>query len=223
MLEVVDLVFRHPGRPPRSPLFDGLGFSLPPGSLTALLGANGAGKSTLLRLLQGQLRPDAGRILWQGRPIGRPERAIALMPQRSSLNWHFPITVRQLVALGRLGSAPGAAPLDLEATLAGLGLLPLASCRLDALSVGQQQRALLARTLIQDAPLLLLDEPLASLDPPSRRRLLQLFRDLAGGGRTILVSTHDWGDSLEGYDRVLLLAEGRLRQVVAGEEALRCG
>ncbi|MEB3332424.1 MAG: ATP-binding cassette domain-containing protein [Synechococcaceae cyanobacterium] len=232
MLEVVDLVVRHPGRsgrsrgprrPPRPPLFDALGFSLPPGSLTALLGANGAGKSTLLRLLQGQHRPDAGRILWQGHPIGRPERAISLMPQRSALNWHFPITVRRFVALGGLGRAPGAAAVDPEATLAALDLLPQAGCRLDALSVGQQQRALLARTLLQGAPVLLLDEPLAAIDPGARGRLLQLFRDLAAGGRTLLVSTHDWSDSLAAYDRLLLLADGRLRQIVAGEEALRCG
>jgi zinc/manganese transport system ATP-binding protein len=178
--------------------------ALSPGTLTALVGPNGAGKSTLLQLLQGQLQPSSGRVDLDGRPIGSCRSRVALMPQRGEINWHFPITVSEMVSLGRQAARrPGCC--DVTAALERVGIGPLASRRLDALSGGQQQRTLLARALVQPARILLLDEPTAAIDPPSRQELLGLMRQLCAAGMTLLVSGHDWGDALDSYDRVVVL------------------
>ncbi|WP_232756107.1 metal ABC transporter ATP-binding protein [Vulcanococcus limneticus] len=198
---------------------DGVDFALEPGSLTALVGPNGAGKSTLLQAIEGQLSPVAGSIRLDGQPLSPAlaRQRLALMPQRSAIAWHFPITVRELVALGRLAATrPGCC--DVEAALQRVGLGELAGRRLDQLSGGQQQRALLARTLVQPARVLLLDEPCAAIDPPSRTQLLGVMGQLRDAGFTLLVSSHDWGRDLDSYDRVLvldrrLLADGTPAQV----------
>ncbi len=185
---------------------DGVDFALEPGSLTALVGPNGAGKSTLLQAIEGQLSPVAGSIRLDGQPLSPAlaRQRLALMPQRSAIAWHFPITVRELVALGRLAATrPGCC--DVEAALQRVGLGELAGRRLDQLSGGQQQRALLARTLVQPARVLLLDEPCAAIDPPSRTQLLGVMGQLRDAGFTLLVSSHDWGRDLDSYDRVLVL------------------
>jgi zinc/manganese transport system ATP-binding protein len=144
------------------------------------------------------------------------------MPQRSEMAWHFPITVRALVALGLMagkGADRSLAPCcQVDGALQRVGLQDLAQRRLDQLSGGQQQRALLARALVGQAPLLLLDEPCAAIDPPSRTALLAVLAQLRDAGLTLLVSSHDWGSDLEAYDQVLvldrhLLAQGTPAQV----------
>jgi zinc/manganese transport system ATP-binding protein len=204
MLQVQGVSYRYPGKASPTVLAD-LSFSLEPGSLTALLGPNGAGKSTLLKLLLGQLTPSQGRLLWNGQAMAPQRPRLALVPQRSSIQWQMPITVRDLVALGTL-AAPAAEPLlDIPEALQSMGLASLAETRLSQLSGGQQQRALLARALVQKSDLLLLDEPFTYLDPPTRQQLQAVLRQQAARGRIVLVSSHDWGDSLQGYDRALLL------------------
>ncbi len=203
-------------------MLERLTFSLATGSLTALVGPNGAGKSTLLQAIAGQLPVAEGRILINGEPRGaalkQPAR-LALMPQRSEMAWHFPITVRALVALGLVADQGSQAPCcQVDGALQRVGLRELANRRLDQLSGGQQQRALLARTLVGQAPLLLLDEPCAAIDPPARTALLAVLAQLRDAGLTLLVSSHDWGSDLELYDRVLvldrqLLAQGTPAQV----------
>ena len=210
-------------------VLDRLSFELQPGSLTALVGPNGAGKSTLLQALEGHVAVASGAITWEGMALTRAlaRQLLALMPQRGEIAWSFPITVRELVALGRLaGQRPGCC--DVEAALQRVGLAGLAGRRLDQLSGGQQQRALLARTLVQPARLLLLDEPCAAIDPPSRTELLRVMRQLSDAGLTLLVSSHDWGRDLDAYDRVLvldrqLLAEGTPQQVRQALGDLRVG
>jgi len=208
---------------------DRVSFTLQAGSLTALVGPNGAGKSTLLQALDGQLQPAAGAILWEDQPLtpALARRQLALMPQRGEVSWSFPITVRELVGLGRLAAQrPGCC--DVEAALQRVGLSALAARRLDQLSGGQQQRALLARTLVQPARLLLLDEPCAAIDPPTRTELLRVMGSLRDAGLTLLVSSHDWGPDLDAYDRVLvldrhLLADGTPQQVRQALGDLRLG
>ena len=175
-----------------------------PGTLTALVGPNGAGKSTLLRLLQGQYLPQSGEILLGDKPLEGCRSEIALMPQRSSINWNFPLTVRGLISLGKINGV-GSTCCEEEAVLQRVGLSKMAKRRLDSLSGGQQQRALLARTLMHPALIFLLDEPCAALDPPAREQFLLIIRQLADCGLTLLVSSHDWGDSLNAYDKVVAL------------------
>jgi zinc/manganese transport system ATP-binding protein len=115
------------------------------------------------------------------------------------------VVFRDLVALGTLAAPADEPRLAITEALQSMGLASLADTRLSQLSGGQQQRALLARALVQKADLLLLDEPFTYLDPPTRQQLLAVLRQQASGGRIVLVSSHDWGDSLQGYDRALLL------------------
>ena len=208
---------------------EAVSFELQSASLTALVGPNGAGKSTLLQAIAGQLPLESGSIELDGQPLTLPlaRRQLALMPQRGEIAWSFPITVRELVGLGRLVAArPGCC--DVEAALQRVGLAGLAKRRLDQLSGGQQQRALLARTLVQPAQVLLLDEPCAAIDPPARTALLQVMGQLRDAGLTLLVSSHDWGHDLDAYDRVLvldrrLLADGTPQQVRRALGDLRVG
>jgi len=189
-------------------VLDDVSLTLEAGTLTALVGANGAGKSTLLHLLQGRLSPSSGQVACDGMPVQSCRDRVVLMPQRGRIDWSFPITVREFVALGAMKNRSFGC-CDRDAALQRVGLETLASRRLDALSGGQQQRALLARTLVQPARVLLLDEPCAAIDPPSREQLIGLMRQLADAGQTLLVSNHDWGVALELYDRVIVL-DGRV-------------
>ena len=179
-------------------------FSIGSNQIVAILGINGAGKSTLLHVLKGQLRPSSGSVYCDGDPIETCRERVVLMPQRSRIDWSFPISVRDLVDLGLMNSRSFGC-CDREAALQRVGIADLANRRLDALSGGQQQRALLARSLVQPSRMLLLDEPCAAIDPPSRDQLLLLMRQLADAGHTLLVSSHDWGEALDSYDRVIVV------------------
>ena len=199
------------------PALNKVSLKLEPGTLTALVGPNGAGKSTLLSLLQGTSRPDEGEITVGGKPLINNRSQVALMPQRGKLNWSFPITVEGLVALGRVNHSKSTC-CELEAALQRVGISHLAKRRLDALSGGQQQRALLAKTLMNPANIFLLDEPCSALDPPAKEDFLIIIRQLADSGLTVFVSSHDWGTSLNSYDKVLvldkmILASGNLQEV----------
>jgi len=176
---------------------DQISFELQPGSLTALVGPNGAGKSTLLHLLQGRLSSRSGEVHCNG--------TIALMPQKSAIDWSFPITVEQMVKLGQAPAQRRHQKQSIRQLLELVGMAGLESRRLNQLSGGQQQRVLLARALMQGSDVLLLDEPCSAIDPPTRTHLLQVMRQQADGGQTLLVSSHDWGKALDSYDRVLAI------------------
>ena len=187
------------------PTLERVDLELQPGTLTALVGPNGAGKSTLLHLLHGRLQPSGGTIECCG--------SIGLMPQRAAIDWTFPITVRDMVRLGqtkRLGTTTA------ETLLERVGIEEMRGRRLNQLSGGQQQRVLLARALMQQSDVLLLDEPCSAIDPPSREHLLGVLRQQANSGQTLLVSSHDWGSALDSYDRVVVLDR---RVLAAGSPA----
>jgi len=186
------------------PALSNVSLKLEQGSLTALVGPNGAGKSTLLSLLQGSSNPDQGEITVDGKPLRNNRSQVALMPQRGKLNWDFPITVEGLVSLGRVNHSKSTC-CELEAALQRVGISHLAKRRLDALSGGQQQRALLAKTLMNPAKIFLLDEPCSAFDPPAKEDFLLIIRQLADSGLTVFVSSHDWGTSLNSYDKVVVL------------------
>ena len=207
-----------------SPAISKVSLTVEPGTLTALVGPNGAGKSTLLRILQGQCIPDNGQITIDGEKLIRQRSQVALMPQRSSMNWKFPITVEKLVSLGQIkySKSKSSSPFqikallanpnawinkccELEATMQRVGIANIANRRLDSLSGGQQQRALLAKTLMSPAKIYLLDEPCAALDPPAKEDFLKIVRQLADAGLSLMVSSHDWGTSLNSYDQVIVL------------------
>jgi ABC-type Mn2+/Zn2+ transport system ATPase subunit len=188
-----------------------LNFGTECGRSVALIGPNGAGKSTLLKALAGLLKPDAGRILWRGKPLTRSSHEIAYLPQRGDVDWNFPITVRGLVEMGRypnLGWWKTYSKHDaeiVERALVAMRLQGLENRQISALSGGQQQRVFIARALAQEAHVLLLDEPFTGLDKPAQDTLVKLFRELATEGRLLIASHHDLQTVPEIFDEVLLL------------------
>ena len=127
------------------------------------------------------------------------------MPQKAAIDWSFPITVQQMVKLGKTSNRRSKEGRSVEQLLKLVGMAGMESRRLNQLSGGQQQRVLLARALIQESDILLLDEPYSAIDPPTRAYLLDVMRQQAEVGQTLLVSSHDWGKALDSYDRVLVI------------------
>ena len=199
------------------PVLQDISFTAGCGSTLALIGPNGAGKSTLLNALAGLLPIWSGAILWNNTALAEHRHEIAYLPQRSEVNWQFPITVRQLVEMGRypaVGSWKAMRSHDreiVEKALCTLGLQDIQNRQIGALSGGQQQRCFLARALAQEAHILLLDEPFTGLDVPGTEALSQILRSLAAEGRLVIASHHDLSTAPQIFDQALLLR----KQVIA--------
>ena len=214
VLESRGVTFRAAGRA----LVEDVSLTLSGGEVLALVGPNGAGKSTLLRLLAGDLRPAAGAVLLDGRPLAsyRPAdlaRRRAVLPQSTALAFAF--TALQVVLMGRHPHQGGPAGDRDDLAVAHAAMtrtetLDLAGRRFPTLSGGEATRVTLARVLAQETPLLLLDEPTAHLDPRHQQAALALARDLAGRGAGVLAVVHDLNLAAAYADRVLLLHAGRL-------------
>jgi iron complex transport system ATP-binding protein len=201
------------------PVVDGVSARIGEGELVGLIGPNGAGKTTLMRAALGLIRAE-GAIALGGTPLAAQlaprERALraAYLPQDREIAW--PVRVETLVGLGRTphlppGRAPG--PADRAAVEAALDRMDLAGFRdrpATALSGGERARALIARALAQEAPLLVADEPAAGLDPAHQLQLMALLREMAAAGRGVVVSLHDLGLAARWCDRLLLMHQGRL-------------
>jgi ABC-type Mn2+/Zn2+ transport system ATPase subunit len=185
------------------------------GDKLSLVGPNGAGKSTLFKTLVGLLRPRAGDITLFGDEPGRQADPIAYVPQREEIDWSFPVTVADVVMMGRYGRLgwlrrPGAADREIVARcLDELGVADLAGRAIGELSGGQQQRVFLARALAQEPHVLLLDEPFTGVDVSAKEALLVLLERLRSRGITVLVSTHDMQTAASRFELVALL-NGRL-------------
>ena len=181
----------------RTPASSGLTFTVEPGDALALIGPNGAGKSTILKGLLGLVHVLEGRIEVLGTTPRRATAHIGYMPQHDEIDPEFPVTLRQVVMMGRyrqLGPLrwPGARDREaVDAALRRVGLTDQAGLRFGDLSGGQQQRGLLARALVSDPDLLLLDEPFNGLDTQNRLALMATLRRLREHGHGIVVSTHD--------------------------------
>jgi ABC-type Mn2+/Zn2+ transport system ATPase subunit len=194
-----------------TPALEDIHFQAECGSTLALIGPNGAGKSTLLNVLAGLLTPWSGDILWNNEPLSQQRQEIAYLPQRSEVNWQFPITVRQLVEMGRYPAVGIWNPMRhhdreiVDKAIETLRLQDLQHRQIGALSGGQQQRCFLARALAQEAHILLLDEPFTGLDVPGSEALAELLRALAREGRLVIASHHDLATAPQIFDQALLL------------------
>jgi ABC-type Mn2+/Zn2+ transport system ATPase subunit len=177
------------------------------GELVALVGANGAGKSTLLKVIVGLLRPSRGTVRVLGADPRAAARRMAYLPQAEELRWDYPLRVEDVVAMGRLGRSPEAS--STESALAQVSGIELARRPISELSGGQRQRVLLARALVSEPELLLLDEPATGVDPATEEQLMTVLRDIASTGRTVLVSTHDLSGVVAHFRRVVCL-NGRI-------------
>ncbi|MEZ5707795.1 MAG: ABC transporter ATP-binding protein [Blastomonas sp.] len=189
------------------------------GQMIGIIGPNGAGKTTLVRAILGLVTPDQGSVEIDGTdiaamPLERRARTIAYLAQNETIHW--PVTVERLVALGRL---PHLAPLarigpdDREAIARALDMTDMTSFGeriATSLSGGERARAMLARALAAEAPLLIADEPLAALDPAHQFDVMQILREqVTGHGRTVVAILHDLSLALRYCDHVLLLDQGR--------------
>jgi len=186
-------------------------FDVGAGLLVGVAGPNGSGKSTLLKTILGLVRPWRGRVELFGKPIGRSRNRVGYAPQSEIVDWDFPVTVRDVVMMGRYGRLgllrrPGDADREAVASaLAEVRLEELADRQISELSGGQQRRMLIARALAQEADLLLLDEPMVGLDATNQHELLELFERLRNDGKTLLVATHDLSCVAACFDLTLLL------------------
>ncbi len=207
---------------------DGVSLNVQPGEIIALLGPNGAGKTSLIRAALGLIAVEGAIKLGGAAPQNLTVRDRALraayLPQRPQAIW--PVSVEALVALGRF--AHGAAPDRLaavdqaavDAAIAACGLEGLRHRRMDEISGGEKARAHLARTLAQHAPLLLLDEPTAGLDPAQSLGVADVLQSLAASGGAVVFSTHDIALAVGAAHRVILMKSGRVIASGAPVEAL---
>lgn len=195
----------------KTPVLWDLSFSLPSGVLCGIAGPNGAGKSTFLKAAMGLVHPLSGSIFFFGQPLSKVRRKIAYVPQRESVDWDFPITAFDVVLMGRynrLGIFGRPRSSDREAAeraLKQVGMLEFASRQISQLSGGQQQRLFIARALVQDPDLLLLDEPFSGIDLSTEKAIFDLLLGLKEKGKTILIVFHDLGNAERYFDWLLLL------------------
>lgn len=198
-----------------------VGFSVQAGEHVAIVGPNGSGKSTLFKAMVGLLRPKSGYVETNHAEVG-------YVTQRSSVDWTFPVTVHDVVMMGRIGKMGWLRwqrQSDREVVqrcLERVGMLPYAGRQIGELSGGQQQRVFIARALAQEATILLMDEPFAGVDTPSKDAILEIVEDLRKQAVTVLVSTHDLNLAVERFDRLALLnrrliAYGEPREIIRPE------
>jgi ABC-type Mn2+/Zn2+ transport system ATPase subunit len=191
-----------------------LDLEVPEGSAVALIGPNGSGKSTLLRGILGLAELTAGTVRVLGTSPDRARRSVGSLPQADTRDVSLPVTLRQVVTMGLYRSRGALRPIGREGraavaqALERVGLSGFAARRFGELSGGQQQRGILARALVSDPRLLLLDEPFNGLDRENRETLLRLVRELRDEGRTVIVSTHDLEIAQQACTHVLLLSSG---------------
>ena len=192
-------------------VLDHLSFQVPHGARVAVVGPNGAGKSTLFKALVGLLPLKSGSIYIHGKPLGHHLDCVAYVPQREEVEWHFPVTVADVVMMGRYGrlgwlKRPTKKDRDIVInSLEKMGIENLASRSIGDLSGGQQQRVFLARAIAQEPHILLMDEPFTGVDFTTQEATLQLLEQLHSEEVTVLVSTHDLNLASQRFENVLLL------------------
>lgn len=193
------------------PALRGVSLTVPAGVMGAVVGPNGAGKSTLLKALLGLLEPREGRVLLLGDGPRRTRHRVGYVPQRSSVDWDFPADALGVVTMGLYrGLGPFRRPGRAEreramAALDTVGLADLARRQIGRLSGGQQQRVFLARALVQDAELYIMDEPFAGVDAQTEKAIVTLLHALRERGKTVIVVHHDLESAPEYFDWLVLL------------------
>lgn len=203
----------------RKPVLWDVTFSIPPSSLVAVVGPNGAGKSTLIKAVLELLPRVTGDVRIFGHPYVTQRPRVAYVPQRGSIDWEFPVSALDVVVMGLYRQIGWCRPVRkwhrerAQQALERVGLAEFAERQISQLSGGQQQRVFLARALVQEADLYLMDEPFAAVDAATERAIVDLLRDLRQRGKTVLVVHHDLQTVTDYFDTVVLL---NLRLIAAG-------
>lgn len=207
---------------------DSVSLSFKPGESVALAGPNGAGKSTLLRCLAGMLPPSHGIVRLHGQIVRRPSPEVTYVPQRNSVDWTFPLSVIDVVLMARMRLRSRFLPYsskdhqDALDQLAVVGIADLADVQISQLSGGQQQRVFLARALLANSSIYLLDEPFTGLDAPTQEMISELLEQLCRAGRTVISATHALDHAITSSDRIVLInrhviADGAPADVLTSE------
>jgi len=223
-LEVHDLTVAYH----KKPVLWGVDVAVPSGRLVGIVGPNGAGKSTLIKAAMGMLPLSSGWVKVFGQPVGKSLTRIGYVPQRESVDWDFPVSVMDVVLMGRYGrlgiiKRPRKEDREIaRACLDKVKMLPYANRQISNLSGGQQQRVFLARALAQESDLYFMDEPFAGVDAATESAIITLLHELRDKGKTLLVVHHDLPTARDYFDTLLLLnmrivAFGRTEEVFTQE------
>ena len=216
MIDLQKITFSYPdGRP----LLNELSLHFLPGRFYGVFGPNGCGKSTLFKIISGELSPKNGTVSPRWRDARSRAQQLTLVEQE--VPRRIPLTVRETAALGQYAWRRGGAdPAAVDAALQRLALTEFAGKPYSRLSGGEKQRVMLGRALVQNTPILLLDEPASSLDPGFRKTFYRILQEEAQSGKCVVMISHDLYTAPQYLDEVLLLAEGALVKQGAPEEVL---
>jgi manganese/iron transport system ATP-binding protein len=207
MIEVENLSVRYRG----SYALQGISFNLNSGQIAGVIGPNGAGKSTMVKAMLGLIPVVSGVVKFNGQLLRRMLSKAAYVPQRANIDWDYPTTVWDVVMMARtvktgLFRQPSRMSVELAAAaLEKVGMAELKGRQIGELSGGQQQRVFIARALAKQADLFLFDEPFTGVDKKTEDVIFQVFQELKHEGKTLLVINHDLGETLNYYDKLLLL------------------
>ena len=210
------------------PVLWDIDLEIPLGALVAVVGPNGAGKSTLIQAALGLVKRVSGEVTFLGEPYKQVQKKIAYVPQRGSVDWDFPTTVFDVVLMGRYGhigwiKRPGKADKDkVIDALTKVNMLEFRDRQISELSGGQQQRVFLARALVQEAEVYLMDEPFVGVDAKTEKAIVLLLKELKARNKTVIVVHHDLQTVKEYFDYVTLLnrkviAFGKVEDVFTDE------
>ena len=195
----------------RRPVLWDIDYDAPDAALIAIVGPNGAGKSTLIKACLGLMPKVSGRVEVYGRPYRQQRKLVGYVPQRESVDWDFPVSALDVVAMGRYGHIGWFRPVTKKHRVVAMealdhvGMADYAKRQIGQLSGGQQQRVFLARALAQDATLYFMDEPFAGVDAATERAIVTVLRELRAQGRTVICVHHDLPTVPEYFDHVMLL------------------
>ena len=203
----------------RKPVVWDIDLAIPEGKLVSVVGPNGAGKSTLLKACLDLIPRSSGEVLVYGKPYSKERKRVGYVPQRESVDWDFPVSALDVVAMGTYGKLgwfrrvnKRSKALAMQA-LERVGLADYAHRQISQLSGGQQQRTFLARALVQDADIYFMDEPFAAVDAATERAIVELLKELQQRGKTCLVVHHDLATVPQYFDWTVLL---NMRVVACG-------
>lgn len=195
----------------RNTILNNVNLAIPAGHMVGIMGPNGAGKSTLIKACMGLVPRAKGRIVINGKSLDEVRGEVAYIPQRTTSDWDFPITVLETVALGsypRLRTFQRPSRADRERArecLEAVGMTEYAETQLRELSGGQAQRVFTARALMQQATVFLLDEPFVGIDAASQARITHILRQRVADGATVIVVHHDLNNASQLFDDIVLV------------------
>lgn len=203
----------------RKPVLWDIDLDIPPSLITGIIGPNGAGKSTLIKAVLDLIPHASGAVHVFGLPYGQQRRLVGYVPQRESVDWDYPITALELVAMGlyrKIGWCRPVKAVHRARALEGLaevGMADLAHRQINRLSGGQQQRIFLARALVQDAEVYFMDEPFAGVDAATEKAIVDILQRLREQGKSVFVVHHDLETVRDYFDYLVML---NMRVVAAG-------